>query len=41
MTAKNIMQAYQEVARRLGIIHEETNISEVKFGKPQAVDLKK
>jgi len=36
----NIMQAYQEVARRLGIIHEEANISEVKFGKPQAVDLK-
>mgnify|MGYP001276183861 CR=1 FL=1 len=36
----NIIQAYQEVARRLGIIHEETNISEVKFGKPKAVDLK-
>ena len=37
----NIIQAYQEVARRLGIMHEETNISEVKFGKPQAVNLKK
>ena len=37
----NIIQAYQEVARRLGIIHEETNISEVKFGKPTAVNLKK
>ena len=37
----NVMQAYQEVARRLGIIHEEANISEVKFGKPQAVNLKK
>ena len=36
----NIIQAYQEVARRLGIIHEETNISEVKFGKPQAVNIK-
>ena len=36
----NILEAYQEVARRLGIIHEESNISEVKFGKPQAVDLK-
>ena len=36
----NIIQAYQEVARRLGIMHEETNISEVKFGKPKAVDLK-
>jgi len=37
----NIIQAYQEVARRLGIIHEEANISEVRFGKPQAVNLKK
>ena len=37
----NIIQAYQEVARRLGIMHEETNISEVKFGKPKAVVLKK
>jgi phosphoribosylaminoimidazole-succinocarboxamide synthase len=36
----NIIQAYQEVARRLGIIHEESNISEVKFGKPQAVNIK-
>ena len=36
----NIVQAYQEVARRLGIIHEEANISEVKFGKPQAVKIK-
>ena len=36
----NIIQAYQEVARRLGIMHEETNISEVKFGKPKAVNLK-
>ncbi len=36
----NIIQAYQEVARRLGIIHEEANISEVKFGKPQAVNIK-
>jgi len=37
----NIIQAYQEVARRLGIIHEEGNISTVKFGKPKAVTLKK
>ena len=36
----NIIQAYQEVARRLGIIHEEANISEVKFGKPKVVDIK-
>jgi phosphoribosylaminoimidazole-succinocarboxamide synthase len=37
----NIIQAYQEVARRLGIIHEDSNISEVKFGKPKAVNIKK
>ena len=37
----NIVQAYQEVARRLGIIHEESNISSVKFGKPKAVNIKK
>tara|TARA_B110000438_G_scaffold114489_1_gene112226 strand:+ start:7429 stop:8214 length:786 start_codon:yes stop_codon:yes gene_type:complete len=37
----NIIQGYQEVARRLGIIHEETNISSVKFGKPKAVNIKK
>ena len=37
----NIIQAYQEVARRLGIIHEESNISAVKFGKPKAVNIKK
>ena len=36
----NIIQAYQEVARRLGIIHEEVNISKVKFGKPEAVTIK-
>ena len=37
----NIIQAYREVARRLGIIQEESNISEVKFGKPKVVDIKK
>ena len=36
----NIIQAYQEVAKRLGIIHEESNISSVKFGKPKAVNIK-
>ena len=36
----NIIQAYQEVARRLGIIYEEANITEVKFGKPKAVNIK-
>ena len=35
----NVIQAYQEVARRLGIIHEEGNISTVKFGKPKAVNI--
>ena len=37
----NIIQAYQEIAKRLGIFHEESNISEVRFGKPKAVNLKK
>ena len=37
----NIIQAYQEVARRLGIIHEEANVSEVRFGKLKAVNIKK
>ena len=36
----NLIPAYQEVARRLGIIHEEANISEVKFGKQKAVNIK-
>ena len=35
----NVIQAYQEVARRLGIIHEEGNISAVKFGKPEVVNI--
>ena len=37
----NIIQAYQEVARRLGIMHEETNISEVNFGKTASIKFKK
>ena len=37
----NIIQAYQEVARRLGIMHEETNISEVNFGKTIPLKFKK
>ena len=36
-----IIQAYQEVARRLGIMPEETNISEIKFGKPTSIKFKK
>ena len=37
----NIVQAYQEVARRLGIMPEETNISEVNFGKTTSIKFKK
>ena len=33
----NIIQAYQEVARRLGIMPETTNISEVNFKKPTVI----
>ena len=37
----NIIQGYQEVARRLGIMPEETNISEVNFGKTASIKFKK
>ena len=37
----NLIPAYEEVARRLNILHEQTNISEVKFGKPTEVKFKK
>ena len=37
----NIIQAYQEVARRLGIMPEESNISEVNFGKTIPIKFKK
>ena len=37
----NIIQAYQDVARRLGIMPEETNISEVNFGKTIPIKFKK
>ena len=37
----NIIQGYQEVARRLGITPEETNISEVNFGKTIPIKFKK
>ena len=33
----NLLEAYQEVARRLNILHEETNISSVKFGKLRSI----
>ena len=37
----NLIQGYQEVARRLGIMPEETNISEVNFGKTIPLKFKK
>tara|TARA_B110000881_G_scaffold211371_1_gene219787 strand:- start:1949 stop:2740 length:792 start_codon:yes stop_codon:yes gene_type:complete len=37
----NIIEAYQEVARRLGITPEESNISEVNFGKTATIKFKK
>ena len=37
----NVIEAYQEVARRLGIMPEETNISEVNFGKTKSLKFKK
>jgi|TARA_B110000259_G_scaffold172694_1_gene205346 phosphoribosylaminoimidazole-succinocarboxamide synthase len=37
----NLIEAYQEVARRLGITPEETNISEVNFGKTASIKFKK
>ena len=37
----NVIEAYQDVARRLGIVPEETNISEVNFGKTASVKFKK
>jgi len=37
----NIFEAYQEVARRLNILHEETNIKTVEFGKLRSVKNRK
>ena len=37
----NLIQAYKEVASRLGILYEESNIREVNFKKPKAIKLKK
>ena len=37
----NLIEGYQEVARRLGILHEQSNISPIKFTKPTAVKIKK
>ena len=37
----NLIDAYQEVAKRLGILHEQSNIQAVNFEKPKAVKNKK
>ena len=37
----NIIEAYQDVARRLGLMPEETNIREANFGRPTSVKFKK
>ncbi len=37
----NLLEGYQEVARRLNILHEQSNIRPIKFPKPKAVKIKK
>ena len=37
----NLVEAYQEVARRLDILHEQSNIRPLKYSKPKAVKFKK
>ena len=37
----NIIEGYQEVARRLGIMPEIGNIKEVNFNKPSSIKFKK
>ena len=37
----NLLEAYQEVARRLNILHEETNIKPVQFGKLRSIKNRK
>ena len=37
----NVSEAYQEVARRLDILHEQSNIRPIKFSRPTAVKIKK
>tara|TARA_B100000579_G_C22630172_1_gene756202 strand:+ start:57 stop:839 length:783 start_codon:yes stop_codon:yes gene_type:complete len=37
----NLLEGYQEVARRLNILHEETNIKTVEFGKLRSVKNRK
>ena len=37
----NLIDGYQEIAKRLNILHEHSNIRPIKFPKPQAVKIKK
>ena len=37
----DLIDAYQDVARRLGILHEQSNIRPIKFSKPTAVKIKR
>ena len=37
----NLIEGYQEVAKRLDIFHEQSNIRPIKFPKPKAVKIKK
>ena len=37
----NLIEGYQEVAKRLNILHEQSNVRPIKFPKPQAVKIKK
>ena len=36
----HLIEAYQEVAKRLGILHEQSNIRPLRFPKPKAVKIK-
>ncbi len=37
----NLIEGYQEIAKRLNILHEQSNIRPIKFPKPKAVKIKK
>jgi len=37
----NLIEGYQEVAKRLNILHEQSNIKPISFPKPKAVKIKK
>ena len=37
----SLIEGYQEVARRMGILHEQSNIRPIKFSKPTAVKIRK